>query len=109
MTRSTFETADESSDTPRVEPRRQLGQQVVVIATIQMSGDRHEFDAWAYDVSSCGIRFRCRAQLPDAVEVIADSGRAAWVQILRRVEIAESVWEYGARVCRPGTHQVSES
>ena len=96
-----FPTSAEPSDVEkkRSEARRPLREQFQVVAVIQPGGERFEFQAWSYDVSPSGICFRCRAELPEAVEIISNSGKAAWVEIRRRREIAEGVWEYGARVC----------
>jgi hypothetical protein len=63
--------------------------------------DSEAVPAWAGNISTTGVCFRCRTRLPLGPIVLQPRGAqdAVTLQLVRERQICEGLWEYGATSC----------
>lgn len=57
--------------------------------------------AWSCNVSSNGVRFRCRETLPDEILVQFPSGFTVEGKVVYCTEAGDGVWDYGVHLATP--------
>lgn len=106
----------EPAETIEVVDRRRAArearpEQTVVVVDRDEPTPEREVTVWLLNVSEQGVSFRCRESLPErvAVKIHRDDETTVEAYVVRRREVAQGLWDYGAELVPPKTGEVPVS